>query len=88
VPYWSSHLDGAESELMVRSGHDVFNNPDAVGETIRILHLEDSASKPTNSRRAASHRSIASPGVSKKGRSAGMESACAIRSVCVKEVAG
>ena len=39
VPYWSSHLDGPQSELIVRSGHGVFSNPDAVRETIRILHL-------------------------------------------------
>jgi pimeloyl-ACP methyl ester carboxylesterase len=41
VPYWSSHLDGSQSELIVRSGHGVFSNPDAVRETIRILHVED-----------------------------------------------
>jgi len=45
VPYWSSHLDGAESELIVRSGHEVFAKPEAVREIIRILHLEAGASK-------------------------------------------
>ena len=30
VPYWSSHLDGAESELIVRSGHEVFTKPKCV----------------------------------------------------------
>jgi hypothetical protein len=44
VPYWSSHLDGAQSELIVRSGHGVFSNPEAALETIRILHLEQSSS--------------------------------------------
>jgi hypothetical protein len=39
VPYWSSHLDGAQSEVIVRSGHGVFSNPEAVQEVIRILHL-------------------------------------------------
>ena len=39
VPYWSSHLEGAQSELILRSGHGVFSNPDAVLETNRILHL-------------------------------------------------
>ena len=29
VRYASSHLDGATSELIVRSGHNAFNNPDA-----------------------------------------------------------
>jgi hypothetical protein len=40
VPYWSSHLAGAQSELIVRSGHGVIDNPDAIREVIRILHLE------------------------------------------------
>jgi triacylglycerol esterase/lipase EstA (alpha/beta hydrolase family) len=40
VPYASSHLDGASSELAVRSGHGVCENPDAQREVIRILHLE------------------------------------------------
>jgi hypothetical protein len=40
VPYWSSHLTGAQSEVVVRSGHAVITNLDAVRETIRILHLE------------------------------------------------
>ena len=40
VPYWSSHLPGAQSELIVRSGHGVIDNPDAIRECIRILHLE------------------------------------------------
>lgn len=37
VRYASSHLDGARSELIVRSGHNVFNHPDARREVIRIL---------------------------------------------------
>jgi pimeloyl-ACP methyl ester carboxylesterase len=42
VPYWSSHLDGSQSELIVRSGHGaIISNRDAVAETIRILHVED-----------------------------------------------
>ena len=40
VPYWSSHLAGAQSELIVRSGHGVIDNPDAIREVIRILHLQ------------------------------------------------
>jgi hypothetical protein len=40
VPYWSSHLPGAQSELIVRSGHGVIDNPDAIRESIKILHLE------------------------------------------------
>jgi hypothetical protein len=42
VAYSSSHLDGAESELIVRHGHEAFLHPDAVAEIKRILyaHLE------------------------------------------------
>jgi pimeloyl-ACP methyl ester carboxylesterase len=40
VPYWSSHFAGAQSELIVRSGHGVIDNPDAIREVIRILHLQ------------------------------------------------
>ena len=37
-------LDEAQSELIVRDGYGVFSSPDAVLETIRILHLEQSSS--------------------------------------------
>ncbi len=37
VPYWSSHLDGAESELIVPSGHSAHQNPQAIAEVTRIL---------------------------------------------------
>jgi hypothetical protein len=40
VPYASAHLDGAASDLVVRSGHSVCENPEAQGEVIRILRLE------------------------------------------------
>lgn len=39
VPYWSSHLPGAESELVVPSGHRVYENPQAMAEVKRILKL-------------------------------------------------
>jgi hypothetical protein len=58
VPYRSSHLDGAQSELIVRSGHGVFSNLDAVLETIRILHLEQRSSKRSTWRGSSSHRPI------------------------------
>ncbi|MGA8658805.1 MAG: hypothetical protein WB586_21945 [Chthoniobacterales bacterium] len=58
VPYWSSHLDGAQSEVIVRSGHGVFSNLDAVLETIRILHLEQRSSKSSTWRSSSSHRPI------------------------------
>lgn len=37
VPYWSSHLDGAESELIVPYGHSCTNEPQTISEIIRIL---------------------------------------------------
>ncbi|HUL83066.1 MAG TPA: alpha/beta fold hydrolase [Gammaproteobacteria bacterium] len=37
VPYASSHLDGAASELVVRSGHSVQDTPQAILEIRRIL---------------------------------------------------
>src|SRR5512132_3155392 len=37
VPYWSSHLDGAESEKIVSSGHGAQHSPQAIAEVIRIL---------------------------------------------------
>jgi pimeloyl-ACP methyl ester carboxylesterase len=40
VSYTSSHLDGATSELVVRSGHGVANSTEAQEEVKRILRLE------------------------------------------------
>lgn len=40
VPYPSSHLDGASSEMVIRSGHSVCEKPEAQREVIRILRLE------------------------------------------------
>jgi pimeloyl-ACP methyl ester carboxylesterase len=48
VPYTSSHLDGASSELAVRSGHSACENPDAQREVIRILRLELDREKRTD----------------------------------------
>jgi pimeloyl-ACP methyl ester carboxylesterase len=41
VPYWSSHLDGAESELVVPSSHSAHQNPEAIVEVKRILKLHE-----------------------------------------------
>ena len=37
VPYWSSHMDGAKSELTVPSNHSAHQNPQAIAEVQRIL---------------------------------------------------
>lgn len=39
VPYWSSHIAYAESELVVPGPHCCYNYPEAIAETKRILHL-------------------------------------------------
>jgi pimeloyl-ACP methyl ester carboxylesterase len=39
VPYWSSHMEGAQSELIVPSGHNAHQNPKAIQEVRRILVL-------------------------------------------------
>ena len=44
VPYWSSHLNGAESETIVPSGHGAEYSPQGIAEVIRILR-EHSGSK-------------------------------------------
>ncbi|GAB2591561.1 alpha/beta fold hydrolase [Dyella jejuensis] len=43
VPYASAHLDGADSELVVPSWHDVQETPQAIIELRRILRLHASA---------------------------------------------
>ena len=45
VPYWSSHMDGAESELIVPSNHSAPRNPQAIAEVKRILKLHLHSSK-------------------------------------------
>jgi pimeloyl-ACP methyl ester carboxylesterase len=39
VPYWSSHMNGAQSELTVPSGHAAHQNPKTIEEVRRILTL-------------------------------------------------
>ena len=39
VAYWSSHLDGAESEKLVPSGHGAHQSPEGIEEVRRILLL-------------------------------------------------
>jgi pimeloyl-ACP methyl ester carboxylesterase len=39
VPYWSSHLSGAQSELIVPSSHNAHQHPQAIEEVRRILKL-------------------------------------------------
>ena len=48
VPYWSAHVDGVESELVVRSSHSVQGDPHAVEEIRRILLEHAAASEPAS----------------------------------------
>jgi hypothetical protein len=41
VGYWSSHLDGAESEFVAPSNHSAQMNPEAIAEVRRILRSSD-----------------------------------------------
>ena len=40
VPYWSSHLEKAQTELIVPSGHNAHQNPQAIEEVKRLLRLQ------------------------------------------------
>jgi len=43
VPYWSSHMDGAQTEYIVPSGHGAHQDPKAIADVLRILkaHAND-----------------------------------------------
>ena len=49
VPYWSSHLDGAQSELIVPGPHGSCELPQTIAELDRILrlHLKSSSGRST-----------------------------------------
>ena len=40
VPYWSSHLDYAKSEVIAPGPHGCYDYPEAIAELKRILHLD------------------------------------------------
>jgi hypothetical protein len=47
VPYWSSHLDSAQSEVIVPTDHGAMKSPKAVAEIRRILLLQMGAKAPS-----------------------------------------
>jgi hypothetical protein len=56
LPYWSSHLDGAQSEKIVPSDHGAEQSRQGIGEVLRIL-LEHIASRVSeNQPRPGLHR--------------------------------
>lgn len=52
VPYWSSHIDGVESELVIESDHSADDKPLAIEEVRRILieHLAHATASVTAAR--------------------------------------
>jgi hypothetical protein len=46
VPYWSSHLDSAQSELIVPTDHGAMKNPKTIAEIRRILLLQIGSRAP------------------------------------------
>jgi pimeloyl-ACP methyl ester carboxylesterase len=52
VPYWSSHLAGAQSELIVPGPHGSFALPQTIAELKRILRLDLAASGQSSLNRA------------------------------------
>jgi pimeloyl-ACP methyl ester carboxylesterase len=55
VPYWSSHLDGAQSELIVNSDHGAQYNPQAIAEVERILKLHLAKRSSPSKKRSLAH---------------------------------
>ena len=54
VKYESSHLDQAESERIVKSGHSVQTNPETIRELVRILNEHLAQKTPSSPDSAAS----------------------------------
>ena len=53
VAYWSSHLDGAQSELIVPGPHGSYALPQTIAELKRILRLDLEARNESGSKRIA-----------------------------------
>jgi pimeloyl-ACP methyl ester carboxylesterase len=61
VPYWSSHLDGAQSELIVPSNHSAHQNRQAIEEVRRILKLHARAPQRASVRPPAKTPTVTMP---------------------------
>jgi hypothetical protein len=53
VKYRSAHIDGVESEKIIRSGHSVQGNPEAILEVKRILHEHEKGLPALNEKSSA-----------------------------------
>jgi len=56
VKYMSAHIDGVESEKIVRSSHSVQGNPDTILEVKRILHEHAQRLPPLDGKNASSSK--------------------------------
>src|SRR5215470_1057050 len=56
VKYMSAHIDGVESEKIVRSTHSVQGNPQTIMEVKRILHEHAKSLPPTDKSSATANR--------------------------------
>ncbi len=54
VPYWSSHLEGAQSEKIVPDNHGAYDDPQAIEELRRILILNMGAGTGAETNKTAS----------------------------------
>lgn len=61
VPYTSSHLASAESELVVPTGHGGFDNPQSVAELKRIIRLTLRESEASQATKSAVNRAAVAP---------------------------
>ena len=63
VAYTSSHLEGAQSELIIDSDHSGHQNPAGIAEVIRILHLHLKSGKPQASQSQPAAQRVVQPPV-------------------------
>src|SRR3984957_10705381 len=56
VPYWSSHLDSAQSELIVPTDHGAMKSPKTVAEIRRILLAQVGARAPKSPQKVAAKK--------------------------------
>jgi pimeloyl-ACP methyl ester carboxylesterase len=68
VAYWSSHVEGAQSELIVPSNHSAPLNPQAIAEVARILKLNLGTRGKTASEDGSTAVVNVAAGVSDPGR--------------------
>ena len=64
VPYWSSHMEGAQSECIVPGPHGACELPQTIAELDRILRLNVGLRSPSNTTVASTTASTSSAGSS------------------------